>query len=187
MKRFLFILFMIFSHVTLLHGITYREYLSAWVGSWKGISTVYNDRNAPLRLIEVEQSFWWDGDVLRGATQFWSDTGAIQSQSQFIRYEDGSLTNEVVFSSGNKRFFKGNIEKGFLVWTWEDSGLKVRIASRIVGVASEREMQEECQELVYSDSQSQLRHIITRLNFKKSTDVPMPRKIPDINELKSKE
>jgi len=178
---------MTFSYVNLLHGITYREYLSERVGSWKGISTVYNERNAPLRLIEVEQSFWWDGDVLRGATQFWSDTGAIQSQSQFIRYENGSLTNEVVFSSGNKRFFKGHIEKGFLVWTWEDPGMRVRIASRVVGDASEREMQEECQELIFSDAQSQLRHIVTRLSFKTSTDTPMPKKIPDITELKSKE
>ncbi|MBN2068672.1 MAG: hypothetical protein JW739_03460 [Opitutales bacterium] len=187
MPRSVCILVLLLGFAVKAQALTYREFLNSWVGSWKGYNTVYGENDVPLEVLEVEQIYWWEGDVLRSVAQSWADNGRTRYQSHYIRLENGVLTNEVVYPNGIKLTYEGKIEEGRLCWYYERDGLFYRYqASAVREDTANGTLSEQSREVRYNDLTAMSRRVEGSLELKKESDVRVtrPRRSLDLSDLK---
>lgn len=108
------------SEVTVDEG---RAILDPWTGSWAGEFKVYAQDGRLLNTLDVQQRYWWDGDIQRATfTETAEDGAVVTADAKNYVDNQGRLVCEVVKSTGETSKHYGNTSDGFLIWHGKTPG-----------------------------------------------------------------
>lgn len=100
-----------------------RAILDPWTGSWAGRFKVYAQDGTLLNVLDVEQRYWWDGDVQTARFKETDQSGTVVT-ADAKNYVDkqGRLVCEVHKSTGESSKHWGNVADGYLFWYGDTPG-----------------------------------------------------------------
>ncbi len=128
-KSFILLLLCVAASV---HAQTSREIFAPFTANWKGIFKVYTHDGRLLHQIEVEQRYWWEGNVQRATFVEKASDGKI-TRAQAKNYEaNGKLYCAVEKDNGEKSLHLGHYEDGALFWYRKEEGRIESFKERVV-------------------------------------------------------
>lgn len=94
-----------------------RAILDPWTGSWAGQFTVYAQDGRVLTKLDVQQRYWWDGDIQRAEFRETAQDGTVTTaNARNLVDDEGRLVCIVEKSTGEVSKHFGNTADGFLFW-----------------------------------------------------------------------
>jgi len=117
-KFFLLLLIPAFSA----HAQSAREIFAPFNAHWKGVFKVYTHDGRLLHTIEVEQRYWWDGNVQRATFIEKARDGKIVRAQAKNYEENGKLFCAVEKDNGEKSLHLGHYADGALFWFRKEEG-----------------------------------------------------------------
>ncbi|NUO82793.1 hypothetical protein HUU05_22200 [candidate division KSB1 bacterium] len=118
------------------HAQTAREIFAPFTATWKGVFKIYTHDGRLLDQIEIEQHYWWEGNVQRATFVEKNRDGKV-TRAQARNYEaQNKLYCAVEKDSGEKSLHQGHYEDGALFWFRKEEGKMESFKERVVlGVA----------------------------------------------------
>jgi len=118
LKLFMLLLVITFSA----HAQSAREIFAPFNAHWKGVFKVYAHDGLLLNAIEVEQRYWWDGNVQRATfIEKARDSKIVRAQARNYE-ENGKLFCAVEKDNGEQSLHLGHYEDGALFWFRKEEG-----------------------------------------------------------------
>jgi len=93
-----------------------HDMLDPLTGRWKGTFKVYTLEGRLHEAIEVEQRYWWEGDIQRGRFVERYADGRVVNAEAMNYIKDGRLVCEVRKDNGEISNHRGRYENGVLFW-----------------------------------------------------------------------
>jgi hypothetical protein len=130
MKIKFFLLLLIFTFSA--QAQTSREIFTPFNAHWKGVFKVYTYDGHLLNTIEVEQRYWWEGNVQRANfSEKASDGKIVRAQARNYE-ENGKLFCTVEKDNGEKSLHLGHYEDGALFWFRKEEGKVESFKEKVV-------------------------------------------------------
>ena len=92
--------------------------LDDFVGIWKGTLIISNENGDIIRLVPINQNYWWKGTVLKGLATYGNDTRIDYAFSD-TSVENGMITSIIKEGSKSKVMEATPTDNG-LIWTPKD-------------------------------------------------------------------
>ncbi len=104
------------------HAQSAHEIFAPFNAQWKGVFKVYSHDGRLLDQIDVEQRYWWEGNVQRATFIEKARDGKIVRAQARNYEENGKLFCAVEKDNGEKSLHRGHYEDGALFWFRNESG-----------------------------------------------------------------
>ncbi len=118
------------------HAQTSRDFFASFTGKWKGAFKVYTHDGRLINQIEVEQRYWWEGNVQRATFVEKARDGKIVRAHARNYEEHNKLYCAVEKDNGEKSLHLGHYEDGALFWYRREEGKLESFKERVLqGVA----------------------------------------------------
>jgi len=94
-----------------------RRVLDPFTGVWRGTFKVHSQSGELVTRLEVEQRYWWDGNVQRGRfIETDQDGNTVTAEARNFVGDNGKLLCVVEKSNGEGSRHRGSVHDGHLFW-----------------------------------------------------------------------
>lgn len=99
-------------------------FLDQWTGTWRGRFTVFSHSGRLVTELDVQQRYWWDGEVQRAEFHETVVGTGVVTTAEARNYVDehGRLVCEVDKSNGESSRHFGRVVDGELFWFAKEDG-----------------------------------------------------------------
>ena len=92
--------------------------LDDFVGVWKGTLIISNENGDIIRLVPINQNYWWDGTTLKGLATYGTDTRIDYAFSD-TSVENGMITS-IIKEGSHSKIMEATATDNGLIWTPKD-------------------------------------------------------------------